>query len=189
LQGRNYSDNQQIRKVLEPDTKFGKGYWADLSGMICPYEALNQLLESVENGNVLSLEEVNSGLAMLHKNYYNYEWTWAADVLEKFYGKSVKEFEAEDVIEIVEKWIKSVLEIDKYLYEDAQKEFSMIKMTGFGVDGQNGARELDFAEVRGEFESNATVKVIKEHMEKKANLGNEIIALMKKTIETKIVAN
>jgi len=189
LQGRTYSSNEQIRKALQPDTKFGKGYWVDLSGMICPFEALDQLLKSVENGNVSSLEEVNSGLAMLHKNYYNYEWTWAADVLEKFYGKPVTEFEAEDVIEVVEKWRRSVLGIDKYLYEDAKKEFSMIKMTGFGVDGHNGAREQDFAQVRGEFENNATVKVIKEHMEKKANLGNEIKALMQQTIKTKITAN
>jgi len=189
LQGRNYINNEQIRKALQPDTRFGKGYWVDLSGMICPYEALNQLLESVENGNVSSLEEVNSGLAMLHKNYYNYEWTWAADVLEKFYGKTIDKFEAEDVIAVVEKWKDSVLGIDRYLYEDAKKEFSMIKMTGFGVDGQNGAREQDFAEVRGEFESNATVQVIKEHMDKKSNLGNEIIALMNQTKKSKITAN
>jgi hypothetical protein len=178
LQGKKYGAEHEIRNALQPDTKFGKGYWVDLSGMICPYEALNQLLDSVENGNILSLEEVNSGLAMLHKNYYNYEWTWAADLLEKFYGKKIDDFEAEDIVAIVEKWRDSVLGIDCYLYEDAQKEFSMIKKTGFGVDGHNGERELDFAVVRGEFENNETVKAIQVHMEKKAKLGDEMIALM-----------
>jgi hypothetical protein len=178
LHGKKYGTEQEIRNALQPDTKFGKGYWVDLSGMICPYEALNQLLDSVENGNILSLEEVNSGLAMLHKNYYNYEWTWAADLLEKFYGKKIDDFEAEDIVAIVEKWRDSVLGIDCYLYEDAQKEFSMIKKTGFGVDGHNGERELDFAVVRGEFEDNETVKAIQVHMDKKAKLGDEMIALM-----------
>jgi hypothetical protein len=178
LQGKKYGAEHEIRNALQPDTKFGKGYWVDLSGMICPYEALNQLLDSVENGNILSLEEVNSGLAMLHKNYYNYEWTWAADLLEKFYGKKIDDFEAEDIVAIVEKWRDSVLGIDCYLYEDAQKEFSMIKKTGFGVDGHNGERELDFAVVRGEFENNETVKAIQIHMDKKAKLGDEMIALM-----------
>ncbi len=179
LQEREYHDDAEIRKALKPNTKFGKGYWVDLSGMICPYEALNQMLESIETNDILSLEEVNSGLAMLHKNYYNFEWTWAVEVLEKFYGKAIDNFTADDVIAVVEKWKKSVLEIDRYLYEDAKKEFSMTKKTGFGVDGQNGDRELDFAEVRGEFENNETVKAIKVHMQKKETLGNEIVALMK----------
>ncbi|MDX1285702.1 MAG: DUF4954 family protein, partial [Draconibacterium sp.] len=46
LQGREYGDNDEIQKVLQPDTRFGKGYWVDLSGMICPYEALEQLIKS-----------------------------------------------------------------------------------------------------------------------------------------------
>lgn len=186
LQGGDYKNNAEIRKALQPDTKFGLGYWVDLSGMICPYEALNKLLESVENGSILSLEEVNSGLAMLHKNYYNYEWTWVVEVLRKFYGKPIDEFEADDVISVVERWKESVLGIDQYLFEDAHKEFSMIKMTGFGVDGQNGARELDFAEVRGEFNSNETVQAIKLHMEKKANLGNEMVSLMERAKENEL---
>ena len=117
-------------------------------------------------------------MAALHKNYYNYEWTWAADILSEFYGTEVSRFTAGDVITIVEKWKHSVLELDKYLYEDARKEFSMSKMTGFGVDGTNGAREEDFAQVRGEFDNNPTVVAIRQHMEKKEKLGNEVINQM-----------
>jgi hypothetical protein len=51
-------------------------------------------------------------------------------------------------------------------------------MTGFGVDGTNGAREEDFAQVRGEFDNNPTVVAIRQHMEKKEKLGNEIISMM-----------
>nr|WP_321485283.1 DUF4954 family protein [uncultured Draconibacterium sp.] len=178
LNGNEYKTATDIQKALQPDMKFGKGYWVDLAGMICPFEALDQLLQSIENGAVQSLEEVNSSLVTMHKNYYNFEWTWAVDVLESFYGKSISEFEASDVITIVKKWKESVLGIDRFLYEDARKEFSMSKMTGFGVDGQEGARELDFAEVRGEFEDNATVKEIKEHMEKKERLGSRVIEQM-----------
>ena len=185
LNGNEYKTADDIQNALQPDMKFGKGYWVDLAGMICPFEALDQLLQSVENTSIQSLEEVNSALAMMHKNYYNYEWTWAVDVLEHFYGKSISEFEASDVITIVKKWKESVLGIDRFLYEDARKEFSMSKMTGFGVDGQNGARELDFTEVRGEFEDNDTVKEIKEHMEKKERLGSRVIEQMMQVRENK----
>ena len=180
LQGREIQNSEEIKNALQPDTPFGKGYWVDLSGMLCPYEALDFLLKSIENGSIQSLEEVNAGLAMLHKNYYNFEWTWAVDTLQEFYGKAIEQLEPEDIISIVEKWKKSVLGIDQYLHDDAKKEFSMAKMTGFGIDGQNGARELDFAEVRGEFESNDTVQVIHRHMKKKEALGNEIISMMKR---------
>ena len=186
LQGKDFLNNSEIQKTLKIDTSLGKGNWVDLAGLICPFEALDSLLTSIEYGETTSLEEVNSALTALHKNYYNYEWTWAVDVLEKFTGRPVKKFTAENVIEVVEKWKNSVLSIDKYLYEDAQKEFSMSIMTGFGVDGQNGARELDFAHVRGEFEENETVKAIKVHMKTKEKLGNELIARMKKTIQYQV---
>jgi carbonic anhydrase/acetyltransferase-like protein (isoleucine patch superfamily) len=182
LQNGKFRNDSDIQKALEPDTPFGKGYWVDLSGLICPYEALDKLLGSIENGELSSLEEVNSALAVIHKNYYNYEWTWAADAFTDFYGKSITEFTAADVIAVVEKWKKSVLDMDRFLYEDARKEFSMSKMIGFGVDGTNGAREEDFAQVRGEFVNNKTVVAICEHMDKKEKLGNEIIAMMQQTM-------
>lgn len=183
LQGRIYKNNQEIRDTLKADTALGVGNWVDLSGLICPYEALNNLLKSIENGTTSSLEEVNSALTALHKNYYNYEWTWANDVLGRYYCKKPENFTADDIIVIVEKWKESVLGIDRLLYEDARKEFSLTKMTGFGVDGQNGDREMDFAQVRGEFESNETVKAIQKHMETKEALGNELISRMKKVTQ------
>lgn len=183
LQGKIYSSDSEIHESLKPDTPVGKGYWVDLSGLICPFEALDQLLKSVETGEISTLEEVNAALLALHNNYYNYEWTWAADVLGNFFGKPVDEFTAADVIEVAEKWKESVLGIDRLLYEDAKKEFSMAKMTGFGVDGQNGARELDFAQVRGEFEKNDTVKAIQIHMKTKEALGDELINRMKKIVK------
>lgn len=187
LQNGQFKNNEEIQKALQPDTPFGMGHWVDLSGLICPYEALDNLLTSIENGELTSLEEVNSALAILHKNYYNYEWTWACDALSQFYGKNVKEFTATDIIAVVEKWKKSVLDMDRFLYEDARKEFSMSKMIGFGVDGTNGAREEDFAQVRGEFESNKTVMAICEHMEKKEKLGNKIINMMNSILQPEIV--
>ena len=189
LQGKIFSSEKEISETLKPDTSVGKGDWVDLAGLICPFEPLAKLLKSVENGEITTLEEVNAALFALHKNYYNYEWTWAADILGQFYGKEVKEFKADDVVAVVEKWKDSVLEIDRLLYEDAKKEFSLTKMTGFGVDGQNGARELDFAQVRGEFEKNDTVKAIQLHMKNKEDLGNELIQRMEQTNKSQLTVN
>jgi hypothetical protein len=126
---------------------------------------------------------VSSALASLHKNYYNYEWSWVYDALEQFYGKAIDKFTPEDVISIVKKWKSSVLKIDEYLYEDASKEFSLAKMTGFGVDGQGGTQKLDFHHVRGELKENETVKAIKTHMKSKEALGDKVINQMNKVVE------
>lgn len=176
IHGKDTSSDEKLRMLLKPDAPFGKGYWVDLAGLLCPFEALDNILKSIENGHITTLEEVNAAIFALHKNYYNLEWTWAADALEKFYGVKLKAFTASDVVAVVKKWMDSVLTIDRFLYEDAKKEFSMTKMTGFGVDGINGARERDFAQVRGDFEKNETVKAIRMHMKTKEDLGNEIIA-------------
>jgi carbonic anhydrase/acetyltransferase-like protein (isoleucine patch superfamily) len=183
LQDKDFENDKELQETLKKDTPLGKGKWIDLAGLICPFKALENLLNSIESGETTTFEEVNSSLVALHKNYYNYEWTWALDVLEQFYKKKTEDFTAQDVINIVEKWKECVLGIDDFLYADAKKEFSLTKMTGFGVDGQNGARELDFTQVRGEFEENDTVKTIKLHMMTKDELGNEVIGRMKKTIQ------
>ncbi len=61
----------------------------------------------------------------MHKSYYDWEWTWACERLEKEVGKPVSKFTADDVIGMVEKWKKSVIDLDKLLYEDARKEFNL----------------------------------------------------------------
>ena len=55
--------------------------------------------------------------------------------IEEESGISIDKLSAENVIEIVEKWKKSVVDLDNLLYEDARKEFALSSMTGFGIDG------------------------------------------------------
>ena len=48
-------------------------------------------------------------------------------------------------------------------------------MTGFGIDGGEEVKKLDFEQVRGAFESNSVVSAIHDHIEQKNDLGNELI--------------
>lgn len=181
---------EDVQEVLKKETPMGSNCrWLDLAGMICPSDAVEQLLRAIESDEVHSLEEINSSLRTVHSNYYTYEWSWAADVLEQFYGKSLKDFTANDMIEIVKKWMDAVLDIDKMLYEDAKKEFSMVKQTGFGVDGDKSVQKLDFERVRGEFETHAEVRAIREHMAVKETLGHEIIAGVEQMLQIEMIKN
>ena len=69
------------------------------------------------------------------------------------------------------------------LYKDARKEFSLTSMTGFGVDGTRKEKEEDFEIVRGAFEQNPFVAAVKEHINTKRALGDELIGRIEKLIQ------
>ncbi len=189
LNGAKIDGREGLPGALQKESQMGSGKWIDLSGMICPAEAIDKLMTDIEDGNMTSMEEVEAVLNSIHMNYYNYEWTWVYDELGEFYGKKLSEFDPEDVIAIVKKWKESVLGIDKLLYEDARKEFSSAVMTGFGVDGDDDARIDDFRSVRGELDDNDMVKEIKSHMDKKSKLGDRVIEQMSKLTNQTILQN
>ncbi|MCD4769971.1 MAG: DUF4954 family protein [Bacteroidales bacterium] len=180
LQGHNITSEEDVFSALVKDTPVGSGKWADLSGLICPIEALEELFKNVESGSVHSIEEINSVLVSVHQNYYSYEWTWAYDVFEFFLGEKLHNFTIEGLVDVIDRWKSAVLEIDKYLYEDAKKEFSLSKMTGFGIDGEESDKHHDFENVRGEFQTNPMVVSIRDHMQTKEKLGEEIKSLLGK---------
>ena len=72
-----------------------------------------------------------------------------------------------------------MIKLDKILYQDAKKEFSLSAQTGFGADGNNDEQRLDFEQVRGAFEQNTFVSSILKHIEEKTKLGDELINFLK----------
>ena len=48
-------------------------------------------------------------------------------------------------------------------------------MTGFGIDGGDDIRKLDFKNVRGDFQSNSYLMSITEHSKVKTANGDELI--------------
>ena len=174
------ASDEDIRAALRPDTPTGEGYWVDLSGMIAPKSAVDKILEEIEDGRLVSIDEINQAFKLLHQNYYTYEWTWAYGEYKDFFGIDPKTISAADVISIVEQWKEAVIGLDKTIYEDARKEFNLASMTGFGADGSREDKEMDFSEVRGDFESNAFVTAVLDHIKTKEELGNELIARLKR---------
>jgi hypothetical protein len=180
LEENKIKSNSELQKRLTPDQSLGKGEWVDLAGLIAPKKVVSQLLDDIESGKVNSIEGVTDAFRKMHAAYYKWEWTWACERIEEEAGKSVKDFTADDVVRIVEKWKKSVINLDKMLYEDARKEFTLSSMTGFGIDGGEEIKKLDFEQVRGDFNSNSVVAAIQDHIKQKSALGDELIKRMKR---------
>jgi hypothetical protein len=180
LENIEFNNNSELQERLRPDQQMGRGEWVDLAGLIAPIEAVTRLLDDIESGRITKIEDVADAFRMMHGSYYEWEWTWAWERIEQEEGKTVNEFTADDVIRLVEKWKKSVIDLDKLLYDDARKEFTLSTMTGFGIDGGDEIKKLDFEQVRGDFNSNSVVAAIQDHIRAKTALGDELIQRMEK---------
>lgn len=174
------ASDAQMRAILKPSIAEGEGYWVDISGMIAPKGVIENLLKKIIDGSIETAEEVHEAFKAIHANYYNYEWTWAYGRMKEFFGIDMETISKEDVSEIVRQWKEAVIGLDRMLYEDAKKEFNLASMTGFGADGSKIEKEQDFEQVRGDFESNAFVTAVLDHIKVKEALGDELIERLKR---------
>lgn len=181
LEGIEFKIDTDIIERLKPDNSDGRGDWVDMAGLIAPLRLVEDILSAVEKGEMKSPDSLNKSFELLHKHYYSLEWAWAYDRLPEETGKPNEKLTARDVIDIVEKWKKSVVDLDMMLYEDARKEFTLSSMTGFGIDGDDEIKRLDFEQVRGDFEKNKVVLAILDHIKVKSDLGDELIARLRNT--------
>lgn len=174
-----FTSIEEVRERLKPDTKIGLGEWVDLSGLILPLSEVTKIIKKVESGEYDSIQKLNDYFAEVHQNYYTYEWTWAVKKLEEELGKGIEDFTIEDIIGIVKEWKEAVISLDKMLYEDAKKEFTLTTRTGFGADGDEEQKKKDFENVRGVFEQNPFVVEVQRHIKVKRALGDELIERIK----------
>ena len=183
LAGRKFKADGEVRERLKPDTDTGTGKWIDLAGLFVPLSVVDEMIDSIESGDIKTLEEINKYFRDIDRDYDMYEWTWAIDTLLKEAGTNISNIWARDVIYFIEKWKKSVVELDKMLYNDAKKEFALIAQTSYGIDGDEATKLKDFEYVRGDFEKNPQVLAIQEHMKKKSVLGDKMIEQMEKILD------
>lgn len=178
LEGLQPHTDEDIRQRLQPGSERGKGEWVDLAGLIAPQQEIMSLIHRIENGDIRSVEQINEAFRQLHEEYYELEWTWAWDIIQQWYEVSLETITPKDIITIVGKWQEAVVSLDHMLYDDAKKEFSMTAQTGFGADGNQYQKKIDFEQVRGDFENNPFVETVKKHIEAKTQLGEELIKRM-----------
>ena len=179
LENIRFRSDEEIRQRLVPDTSIGKGEWVDVSGLIAPKSEIELVMSEIEAGTLCTVKQMHERFAEMHACYYTYEWTWAYEKMLDFYHLEADKVTARDIVAIVRQWQESVVWLDRMVYEDAQKEFSLTSMTGFGADGSKTEQQLDFEQVRGGFESNPFVTAVLEHIKVKTALGNELIDRLK----------
>ncbi len=182
LENHVFNNDGEIRARLKPDTAVGTGEWRDIAGLLAPKTEIDKLIDDIETGKIKKIKEINQVLSDLHQNYYSLEWTWAWEKIQEYYNLSLETITAKDIINIIERWKDAVINLDKIIYEDAKKEFSLSSRTGFGADGNHKEQKQDFEQVRGAFEKNSFVEAVIKHIETKTKLGDGMIERLDKCI-------
>ena len=150
-----FASLEDLRRAFVPRSQYGDGEWVDLAGMIAPGKAVEDIVSDVESGRTSDLEILNERISSLHSEYYHYEWRWACKAMEDYYGFRLSELSADDLSRLVRRWRDSVVALDRLLYEDARKEFSLSGMP--------------------DFESDPFVRSVKEHIEIKSSLADQVL--------------
>ena len=175
LKNANNIDDITLQILLKPTASAGGGEWIDVAGLIAPKSEIIRLCEDIELGRINELEIINARLREMHLNYYDMEWNWVVEKFKSWWGKEYCELTIDDVAEIVKRWQTSVVALDRLLYDDAKKEFSLVSRVGFGIDGTLQCKDVDFEQVRGDFENDTFVKMVLEHIEVKTALAEDVL--------------
>lgn len=171
--------DEQIRSFLKPDSNIGEGDWRDLSGLIVPQSEVAKLISEVESFKLHEIGDINSRFKLWHNNYYSYEWAWAWTKIKEFYQVDLDNITSHSIVKIIEEWLEAVVGLDKMIYEDAKKEFSLSSRISFGLDGNRYTQKIDFERVRGVFEENDFVKDVLTHIRVKTELGRNLIGRLR----------
>ena len=150
-----FSTLDELRDAFVPRSEYGDGEWMDLAGMIAPCKAVDDILADVESGKTAELDVFNRRIVALHDEYYHYEWRWACKAMEEYYGLKLAESSASELSKLICRWRESVVTLDRLLYEDARKEFSLSGMP--------------------DFESDPFVRSVKEHIDVKSSLADQVL--------------
>ena len=107
----------------KPTSDVGVGQWNDLSGLLLPASEEQRIIDDIKNGNLETIQDVNSRFREIDSHYREYQWTWSYKMILDYYGLNEITDEArmrirEDYITARRAWIAEIR-------KDAKKEFDM----------------------------------------------------------------
>jgi len=167
---------EEAGKRLSAQRKLTKFEWVDLSGLTMPLEVLENLLDELEQGAFKSLTEVRDRLLDIYRAYGEFSISWMHMVLLQKFNLDLSKPKKEELIRIVEEWKINSVRLDNMILSDAKKEFDPGSQIGFGLDGDEEIRKVDFEKVRGSFDQNGFVKGVQEEIRRIEKVADEWIS-------------
>jgi hypothetical protein len=169
---------ESIKKVMSPGSSSIPQKWLDLSGMIASEQDILKLQTDITSGSVNSLEKISVRLEEIHQSYEAQTWLWTTRILAERFDMDVAQITPDQLIELVDRWESETIKLNKMILSDAGKEFDNSSKLGFGIDGDEEVRDLDFKEVRGVIDENKFIVGVHKEMNETEEQAAELRKLM-----------
>jgi hypothetical protein len=167
-----------IREKLKIGSDEGKGNWVDICGLYAPSKAIGRIIDHVKSGKLKSIAAINENLGDIYKNYERYAWEWCYDLISTQIGNSLDKVTGAQLIEIINAWKINAIKLNNMILQDAEKEFESGSRIGFGIDGDDQARDTDFVNVRGSYENNSFVAGLRKESEDIESRAADLIRMV-----------
>ena len=120
LSGRKFISLIDLRDKLNTVVDLGEGDWIDCAGLIVPASVIEALLLDIEDERIDTIDAVEHRFHSLLEQYEEFEWAWVKENLEQDLGKSIRQWNVEDIISILEAAQNASRQIVRAI-EDARK--------------------------------------------------------------------
>lgn len=158
------SSKEDLQALLSERGIEGTGKWADVCGMLSPVSKINDLIDSVKNHLIKSIEDLQEAIKSIHASYDDLAWVWCASLVTKLKGQRPADMAVDGLIQILSDWKTNAVKLNNMILKDAEKEFDAGSRIGFGVDGDQTVRDKDFIAVRGEYDKNKFITGLRKEI-------------------------
>ncbi len=174
------SSMDEINSNLKIYDGGGTGRWVEICGMFAPAAKIEDLIYSVKSGSITTITGLHQSLRNIFNNYDNYSWEWCADLVCRQTGMEINNISLDSLIRIISDWKTNAVKLNNMILKDAEKEFDTSSRLGFGIDGDENTRDMDFHAVRGTYEENKFVSGLQNEIKEIEEKADKLIDLLEK---------
>jgi hypothetical protein len=170
----------EIRENFKVYGNDGTDKWVDIGGLFSPAGKIEAIINSVRSGKISSITELNQSLQDIFNNYNIYAWEWCAKLIDRQIGTNLDNISVSSIIQIISDWRINAVKFNNMILKDAEKEFDTSARLGFGIDGDEVTRDMDFEIVRGAYSDNKFVSGLQKEIMIIEEKAYRIIAILEK---------
>lgn len=153
-----------IKNCLSQKSGASASDWLDVCGLLAPSSAIEELLSAIETQQIDSLDGILDDLKKTYDQYDAHKWDWYCRFIENHYGAPLDRLTKEQYSQIASDWKTNRIKLNNLIIQDALKEFDKSARIGYGLDGDDAAKEGDFEQVRGNKDSNSFIKELQKEI-------------------------
>jgi hypothetical protein len=153
---------QDLKHRLNQSFSLEKKNWIDIAGMIVPADIIDGLMDDIEQLSFTGIGEVQNKMVEIFQQYDEYVISWLNKISSEKFELDLSDLSKEQLVRIITDWKSDSIRLNNMILSDTKKEFDPNSQIGFGHDWDEEVKQLDFEQVRGQFDQNGFVEGIRK---------------------------